>query len=764
MRYTAAHWGAYTIGTDTEDGNTELRPVAGDPAPSRIGRGWMSAARDPKSRILEPAVRKGWLDGDRGAARNADSFVAVGWDRAVELVAGELDRVRGAHGNGAIFGGSYGWASAGRFHHAQSQLRRLLNLAGGCVTSRDTYSHAAAEVLLPHITGMTNRAFQDQMTSWPLVAEHCELLVAFGGISERTAQITSSGTSRHEVTGWLDTAARRGMAVINVSPQRSDMAATPSAEWLSIRPGTDTALMLALCHELLIGKLHDQAFVDRYTSGWDSFRDYLLGGTDGQPKSADWAASLCAMAADDIRALAARLSQKKTMIAVNWGLQRAHHGEQPLWAGLALAAMLGGIGRPGEGFAFGYGSTTPVGRPSRLIGWPSVLQGSNPVSDFIPVARIADMLLEPGGAYDYDGAKRTYPDIRLVWWAGGNPFHHHQDLNRLEEAWTRPETVIVNDHAWTATARRADIVLPATTALERHDIMINRRDPSLIYMSPAMDPMGAALDDHEILRRIAARLGVEPAFTEGRSTKDWLRHLWDRSRQVAAEWGHELPDFETFCEVGRFDLPDDDAPRIQFGEFVADPDKMPLATDSGRITLFNPTIAAMKLDDCPGHPVWRQPAESLIDADDDELHLISGQPATRLHGQLDRGAEAQADKIDGREPCVMHPETAARRGIADGDIVRLFNGRGACLAGARLSTDIRRDCVALATGAWFDPQTIDGQRLEVHGNPNVLTLDRGASGLSQGNIAHTALVRVEKWDKPLPPLSVDRLPTIASGG
>lgn len=760
MRYTAAHWGAYTIRTDRDGHTVELRPVVDDPTPSQIGKGWVSAATDRNSRILAPAVRHGWLSGDGGSQRNDDRFVSVSWDQATELAARELTRVRSAHGNGSIFGGSYGWASAGRFHHAQSQLRRLLNLVGGCVTQRDTYSHAAAEVLLPHVTGMTNRAFQDQMTSWPVVAEHCELLVAFGGISGRTAQITSSGTSRHEVTDWLNRAALNGMSIINISPQRSDMAETPSAEWLSIRPGTDTALMLALCHELIANDRHDDAFLSRYTSGSDAFHGYLIGTQDGQPKTAEWAAPLCDIDVLAIRALAAQMANAKTMIAVNWGLQRAHHGEQPLWAGLALAAMLGGIGQPGQGFAFGYGSTTPVGRPNRLIPWPSVPQGKNPITDFIPVARIADMLLKAGQSYLYNGRSRTYPDIRLVWWAGGNPFHHHQDLNRLEQAWQVPETVIVQDHSWTATARRADIVLPATTPLEREDIMVNRRDLALIYMSRTIPPVGEALDDFEILRRVARKLGVEEAFTENRSAKDWLRHLWSGCRQAADGYGHCLPDFDVFADLGRVDLPTDDDPRIQFSHFVSNPVAHPLATESGRITLHNQTIEAMNLVDCPGHPVWRQPFESLIEAKPDELHLLSGQPGPRLHSQLDRGQEAQAAKVAGREPCTMHPSAAAERGIADGDIVRLFNARGACLAGARLSEDIRTDCIWLATGAWFDPQTINGERLEVHGNPNVLTCDQGSSDLSQGNIAHTALVRVEKWMSEPPPLTINRPPEI----
>ncbi|WP_373235610.1 molybdopterin-dependent oxidoreductase [Cohaesibacter celericrescens] len=757
MKYTASHWGAYQITKTDTATQIDIKPLPDDPAPSRIGRGWISAARDRDSRILKPAIRKGWLEGDNGANRCRDSFVEVSWDEAIRHAASELQRVKRTYGNGSVFGGSYGWSSAGRFHHAQSQLRRFLNLAGGFVSSRNTYSHAAAEVIYPHILGLSNRAFQDDMTALPLVTEHCEILLAFGGISGRTAQIASSGTSAHAVPSWLDQLRAKNVRLINVSPQESDL---DKSEWWAIRPGTDTALLLALMYEIVVAGRANEDFLKRYTSGWEVLRAYLMGESDGVAKSSDWAATLCDLAAPDIRALALQLVSRKSMIAMTWGMQRADHGEQPLWAGLALACLIGQIGQPGTGYAFGYGSSSPVGQPSRLISWPSMPQGKNPISDYIPVARIADMLLNPGGSYSYNGENRIYPTTRLIWWVGGNPFHHHQDLNRFENAWTRPETVIVNEHSWTATARRADIVLPATTPMERTDIMLSRRDPTLLYMSKLFDPMGEAKDDFEIFKLLSRALGFEQSFTEGLDQEAWLREIWQQSAVVAQQQGFELPSFESFVKEGRFDVPDASECRIALESFVSDPKANPLNTESGRITLFNETIAAMDLSDCPGHPTWLEPCESLLDAEPDQLHLISGQPDTRLHSQNDRGSESRADKINEREPAYLHPETAQRRGLCEGDIVKIANDRGACLAGLRLSKGIRKDCIALATGAWFDPQTINGLPLEVHGNPNVLTIDKGASGLSQGNIAHTALVRVEKWTAPLPDLTISKPPKI----
>ncbi|HLX36466.1 MAG TPA: molybdopterin dinucleotide binding domain-containing protein, partial [Candidatus Binataceae bacterium] len=136
------------------------------------------------------------------------------------------------------------------------------------------------------------------------------------------------------------------------------------------------------------------------------------------------------------------------------------------------------------------------------------------------------------------------------------------------------------------------------------------------------------------------------------------------------------------------------------------------------------------------------------------LHLITTQPSTRLHGQMDMGRVSQASKVAGREPIRINREDAAARGIASGDIVRVFNDRGAILAGASVSDEIRRGVVQMATGAWYDPEHpgVIGS-LDKHGNPNVLTLDKGTSKLAQGPSAQTTLVEIEKFEGTAPPVS-----------
>lgn len=275
-------------------------------------------------------------------------------------------------------------------------------------------------------------------------------------------------------------------------------------------------------------------------------------------------------------------------------------------------------------------------------------------------------------------------------------------------------------------------------------------------MQKAVSPVGNARNEYDIYSDLADLLGFRDAYTDGRNEMDWLRHMYDVARQKAARKNHDMPDFDTFWKDGYIEFPANDTPSILFEGFREDPDRMPLKTPSGKIELFSETIDGFGYDDCPGHPAWIEPAEWLgaKKAESHPLHMLSNQPRHRLHSQMDFGAASQSSKIAGREPVQIHPDDAAQRGIADGDIVRLHNDRGACLAGAVVTDNVRPGVVSLSTGAWFDP--LDASHIgsvDKHGNPNVLTLDKGTSKLGQCCTAQSALVEIERYDGDAPPIT-----------
>jgi biotin/methionine sulfoxide reductase len=741
-RVTTSHWGAFRVLTD-DNRIVGTEAFASDPHPSAIPD-ILPAAVHHRSRVARPSIRRGWLQGGERARelRGRDEFVELPWDEALDIAAAELQRVISEHGNGSIFGGSYGWASAGRFHHALSQVHRFLNVSGGYVSSLASYSTAAAQAIIPHIFGMHFLKFTwAWQNAWPTIAQHTQTLVMFGGINPKNSQVSMGGVTHHETDGWFREFARSGMRRINVSPQSTD---TPAgAEWLAIIPGTDTALMLAIAHVLETEDRVDRAFIERCSTGYERFLDYLLGQSDGVAKTPEWAAQICGIDAENIRQLALDMAATRTLITVAWSLQRAQNGEQPFWMAATLAAMLGQIGLPGGGIGYGYGAIGGVGVSVKRLGGLTFPQGDNPVSDFIPVARVADMLLNPGKPYDFNGERRNYADIRLVYWCGGNPFHHHQDLNRLEQAFRQPETIIVHEPWWTATAKRADIVLPATTPYEREDIGRAMGDSYLFHMPRMIEPVGEARDDYEIFAALARRMGLEQAFTLGRSTEDWLRHLYEEFAESTRADGIDLPGFEELRRRNWIDLPVRGAEfaKTPFADFRADPDATPLATPSGRIEIFSETIAGFGYDECPGHPCWRAPDEWLGSelAAHYPLHLVSPQPGDKLHSQME---SAIADQPGARPAAIeINPVDASARNLTDGDLVRVFNERGACQARAHVSDDIRPGVVSLSTGAWFDP---DDDGTDTQGNPNILTLDLGTSRIGQGSSAHTALVEVTR--------------------
>ncbi|TDH62791.1 Asp-tRNA(Asn)/Glu-tRNA(Gln) amidotransferase GatCAB subunit C [Dankookia rubra] len=746
FRPHSSHWGAFTAAW--RDGELVVRPHPEDPDPNRILQNFPRALRH-EARIARPMIRRGWLEDGPGAdpRRGRDDYVAVSWDRALDLLARELGRTAPER----IFGGSYGWSSAGRFHHAQSQVHRFLNTAlGGYVRSVNSYSAGAAGVILPHVLGPLESVSRRNVT-WDQVAEHSEVVLAFGGLALKNSMVAGGGISKHVERRSMQAAAARGCAFVGVGPLRDDMPAEARAEWLTITPNTDAALMLALMHTLVAAGLHDRGFLDRYTAGWPVLEAYLLGREDGQPKDAAWAAPITGISADRIAALARSLAGRRVLVTVSHSLQRAEHGEQPVWAGIALAAVLGQIGLPGGGFNYALGALGHTGRRYNAVSTAALPQGRNGVGAYIPVARISDMLLNPGAAFEYNGQHLTYPDIGLVYWAGGNPFHHHQDLNRLREAFRRVDTLVVHELAWTATARHADIVLPVTMTLEREDIGSSQTDPLMVAMHKLAEPYGEARDDYAIFADLAARLGREQAFTEGRSARDWLRHLYGRTADDLRAKGHDAPDFDSFWQAGHLMLPEGPDDGGILGAFRRDPEADPLPTPSGKVEVASATIAGFGYDDCPGHPAWIAPRD--VPEPGAPLRLVANQPATRLHSQFDFGGHSAEMKRRGREVMRIHPDDAGARGIADGDIVRLFNARGACLAAAEVTDGVMPGVVQLPTGAWYDPEdpAEDGS-LCVHGNPNVLTRDAGTSRLAQGCTGQLTTVEVERFTGNLPPV------------
>lgn len=766
---TSAHWGAFEA--LIENGRMSgVQSVTDDPSPNELIGMAPSQVYAP-NRITSPMIRKSWLEagpGSRNELRGRDEWVKVSWEEAIKLVSREIRQLQQSYGPSSIYAGSYGWKSTGMLHNCRAQLNRLMNLSGGFLSYSGDYSAGAAQVIMSHVVG--SMEVYEQQTAWPNVIEHAELVILWG-CNPQVTLANSWNVPDHVGLEGFKALAAKGTPAIAIDPIFTPSAKQMNAEWIAPHAYTDSAMILGLAHTLLTEKLHDEAFLKRYTVGFDKFQAYLLGETDGVAKSAEWASDICGVEAEPLRQLARRLVRQRTMIMAGWGLQRQHHGEQPHWLLVTLAAMIGQIGLPGGGFGFSYHYSSG-GSPTATGGiLPGFSAGEAPKNSppSIPVARIADCLANPGKSIQFNGKTVTYPDVKMVYVAGGNPFHHHQDTNNLLKAWQRPETIVVHEPYWTATARHADIVLPCTTSYERNDLDMGG-DYSQLYIFPmhqCVPPQHMARNDFDIFRDIAAQLGVEAAFTEGRDEMLWLKSLYDTMKGQARNAGIPLPPFDQFWQSNnyiRFPVPEENKQWVRFADYRADPLLNPLGTPSGKIEIFSKTIARMGYDDCGGLPGWQPPKEwhdSPI-ARRYPLSLNTSHPVNRLHSQLDNTPLREKYAISDREAILINPEDARARGIQPGDLVRAFNDRGQILVGADVTSDIRPGVVRISEGAWYDPAdaTKPGSLCK-NGNVNCLTFDIGSSKLAQANCGHMAQLEIEKFRGEAPKNTAHSIPESA---
>ena len=771
----ASHWGVYKV--HVKGGKIErLEPVAEDKAPSLQLQALAQLPYNP-ARIRYPMVRKsylekGWKAG--GKKRGAEPFVRVSWDQVLDIVAKELKRVRDTYGPQSIYGGSYGWMSSGNLGSGRNLMQRVLNLNGGFTGHYGDYSTGCAQVILPYVIG--SNGVYEQQTSWELVADKTELIVLWGADPTVTNDIDWA-TTVHENSAGLRLVKEKGIPVIAINPLKPDTAEFfgDKCEWVAPRPGTDVAMMLAMAYELETSGKVDREFIRKYTVGYDKFLPYLLGKSDGVAKTPKWAEKISGVPAVKIVQIAHLMRERRSMLMAGWGIQRAQFGEQVHWMMVVLAAMCGHIGLPGGGFGFSYhysngGAATseaPVlgGISANPKGGSSGLAWEGTSLATIPLARFTDCFLNPGKTIDYNGKKITYPDIRLVFWSGGNPFAQQEDTNGLIRAWRRPETTIVTDVVWTASARFADIVLPACTSLERVDITPIGSYSNLGYvaMQQAIAPQYESHSDFWIYRELAKKMGFEKDFTEGLDEMGWIRKFYDQARTEAGYKGLEMPSFEEFWKRGyvTFPVTEDSRRYNYFGDFRRNPIINPLGTESGKIEIYSEKIASYKYDDCPAHPTWMEPDEWLGGevAKDYPFALLTSKSRYRLHSQLDSTASNTFANVEDREPVWIHPDAAKKLGLKSGDVALVESRRGKVLAGVVVTDRIRPDTVVIHHGAWYCPEDPgDDDSLDLHGCDNVLTIDIPSSKLSCGNVANSSQVRISKYEDDIGEIYVHRQP------
>jgi anaerobic dimethyl sulfoxide reductase subunit A len=666
------------------------------------------------------------------------------------MLAGELERVKASYGNEALFV-PYGTGSYNQLNGSHT-ARRLMNLFGGCLGIYNSYSWGAINIATPTVYGtlVTGNQRQDWLNS--------RYIIMWGW---NPAEMRDGTNSDY----FIKLARQNGARVVCIDPRHSLSAASLADEWIPIRPGTDAAMMSAMAYVMLTEGLYEADFIRTHCLGWDisqmppgaeqaeSYTQYLLGSRDGVPKTPEWAEAITAVPAATIARIAREYATiKPGVLYQGYGMQRRAYGEQVVRAGCVLAAITGNVGVSG-GWACGLGNQAPDGGPF----WTVFPSGINPVRASIPVFLWSEAVLrghEMTAADGVLGAERLTTDIKLIYAVATNCLiNQHADVNR-SAAILRDEKSVeffaVQDNFLTPTAKFADLVLPACTQFETWGLEDGWKYGDEVILQPKLvEALGESKSDYRICAEVAQRLGFGEGYTEGRDEKAWVEWCLDRYRETRFP---DLPSLDTFIaqNIGAYSQPVTH-PALAFEDFRRDPEKYPLDTPSGKIEIFSKTLYDLgRPDEIPAVPKyipeWENPfpetsAGSSIAPQGNKypLQAIGHHSLARVHS-----THANNDWLQEAFPqrIFINPIDAARRGIGDGDLVRVWNARGQLVIPARLTLRILPGVVDIPQGAWWNP---DEQGLDHGGNINVLTSQRWTP-LAFSSTQHTIMVEVEKYD------------------
>ncbi|EXI61420.1 trimethylamine N-oxide reductase I catalytic subunit [Mannheimia granulomatis] len=764
-KISGSHWGA--MRAKIENGRVaEIKPFEFDKHPTEMLNG-IKGLIYSDARIRYPMVRLDWLKNRQNSDRTQrgdNRFVRVTWDEALDLFYEELERVQKDYGPWALHTANVGWRSTGQFHSCGNHMIRAIAMHGNSVGTAGDYSTGAGQTILPYVLGSTE--VYSQGTSWEIILKESENIIFWASDPVKNLQV-GWNCETHEAYAYLEKlkekVAAKGVNVICVDPVKSKTQNFLGCEQQYINPQTDVPFMLALAHTLYTENLYDKKFIDMYTVGFEKFLPYLLGETEDKvAKTAEWAAEICGISAERIREFARMLAGKRTQLIFGWAIQRQQHGEQPYWMGAVLASMLGQIGLAGGGISYAHHYSS-IGIPESGAAMPGAFplnidEGQTPkydnkdykgYSDTIPVARMTDSLLHAGETIDYNGKKVTYAPFKMAIFTGCNQWHRHSERNKMKQAFQKLETIVSINYSWTATCRFSDIVLPACTPFERNDIDAygSYSNRGVIAMHKLIDPLYDSRSDFEIFRDLCRRFGKDKEYSRGMDEMQWVEKLYnDCSKENKGKF--EMPAFADFWKTGYVLFPEG-KPWVRHADFREDPELHALGTPSGFIEIYSNKIASFGYDDCKGHPMWFEKAERSHggkNSDKFPFWLQSVHPDKRLHSQLCESKELRETySVKGREPLYINPQDAAKLGIKEGDLVRVFNDRGQAIVGAVLSDNFPSGVVRLQEGAWYSPLDEKIGAIDTYGDPNTMTLDIGSSKLAQAVSANTCLVNIEKF-------------------
>jgi anaerobic dimethyl sulfoxide reductase subunit A len=637
-------------------------------------------------RLKKPLIR----EGERGSGK----FIETDWLEAFDYIAEKMKGIKEKYGNEAFIrlGGS--GACNGALHNTSSLTKRFLSFFGGYTETFSSYSSAAGQFVTPYMLGTREVGID------PFTLDESNLIILWGAnIVDNRLGVPFEAKMRE--------AKARGVKIIVVDPRRTTTVKSLADQWIPIYPGTDVALMMAILFTLIEEGLVDRKFIEKYSYGFNSLERYVKGDDDNTPKTPLWAEQICGTSSKTITDFAVNYGETHpTALIPGLSIQRTIGGEEAIRMSITLQTATANIGlRGGSTGALTWGTLPPP-----KIG--SMKVPPNPTGKRIPVYRWPDAILE--------GKKGGYPsEIKAIYNVGGNFIVQGSDINKNIKAFQKVEFSICHEHFLTPTAKYCDVILPATTFLERDDFLIPDGGNYLLLSKKAVLPIPNAKNDYEIFAELAKRLGFEKEFTEGKSEEEWLTSFILDS---------EIQNHEEFLRTGIYW--GRNQYRTGLSNFIFDPNKNPLKTPSGKIQITSEEYSKTGYSSTPSIRILQPDNEY-------PLRLITPKSKYRIHSQ---NYNIPWFRERERQGLWVNPDDALTRGIRDGDKVSIKSKQGIIHTDAIVTEDIMQGVVCLLEGVW---PSINSNGIDMVGSPNMLTSTEPTLP-SQGSRTHSTIVQVKR--------------------
>jgi molybdopterin guanine dinucleotide-containing S/N-oxide reductase-like protein len=768
-----------------------------------------------EDRLRYPLKR---VDFDPRGARHPESrgksgYERISWDEALDIVSGEIRRVREQYGPSAVSAMTSSHHNWGLVGYKMSAFARFFNMLGYTAVLDNPDSWEGWHWGATHTYGFYWRmGMPEPYDLLEDALQHAGMIVYWSNDPDSTRGIYTG----YDSAIWRQWLKDKGVKMVFIDPFHNFTAAAMGGKWLAPRPGTDAALALGIAHVWMAEGSYDKEYVAQRTLGFEEFRNYVLGVDDGQPKTPSWAEQQCGVPARTITALARDWASRRTVLSAGsrggeGGACRQAFGTE--WARLmVLLQAMQGLGKPGVSI---WGTT--MGAPIDTSVWfpgygdadgriahsrVARIRPENPVRQrlyrpIVPEAILNSSIEWLGEGFCNRSLEQqvtpfSYPlegcsEIKLWYRYGGSFFGTMTDTSKWARMYQSPklECVVNQDCWWTGETRFADLILPACTQLERDDIGEwgepggqTRHASSgcnfrvVVRMKKCIEPLWESKSDYRIFSLLAGRLGFGDDYTEGNTELDWARKIFDISdlpKRITWEEfdrkGYHIinapqqrkptPGMRWFAEGRPCDTPDINNPKRGTDQASE------LGTYSGKIEFASQSLKHLMPEDgerplVPRYlPSWEGHESAL--ATRYPLQLVSPHPRFTFHTHYDKHArwlnEVPGHRLEKNGhawwPARLNPDDAAARGIADGDIVRLYNDRATVLCVAVLSARVRRGAVhSYASSANYDPiEPGDPDSPDRGGCVALLSPSRMLSANVPGMASNSCLIEVAKWSQ-----------------